>query len=116
MRDGKKGQNFLYFCMLTPFSIEKRWLKWLGGGKLVPTSTDQYSVGRTLYIKWNLYNGHVGTSELVLNMEVSLLWRSNNTLKVLVWDQNKCHRGFLYMEVLIREVSLYLDAVLGLLT
>ncbi len=33
---GKKGQNSLYFCMLSPFSIEKRWLKWLGGGKCRP--------------------------------------------------------------------------------
>ena len=33
LRGGKKGQNFLYFCH---FSIEKRWLKWLGGGKYRP--------------------------------------------------------------------------------
>ena len=45
MRGGKKGQNFLYFCMLTPFSIEKRWLKWLGGGKCRPVPTS-YMVSR----------------------------------------------------------------------
>ena len=33
LRSGKKGQNSLYFCH---FSIEERWLKWLGGGKCRP--------------------------------------------------------------------------------
>ena len=49
LRGGKKGQNFLYFCH---FSIEKRWLKWLGGGKCRPVPT---SVGRTLDWETSLF-------------------------------------------------------------
>ncbi len=41
-RGGKKSQNFLYFCMLTPFSIEKEVAK-MAGRWSVPTS-----VGRAL--------------------------------------------------------------------
>ncbi len=41
----KKVRIFSTFACLHHFSIEKRWFKWLGGGKCRPVPT---SVGRTL--------------------------------------------------------------------
>ncbi len=43
----KKVRILSTFACLHHFSIEKRWLKWLGGGKCRPVPT---SVGRTLYV------------------------------------------------------------------
>ncbi len=50
LRGGKKGQNSL--C-LHHFSIEKRWLKWLGGGKCRPVWEEPWSYGGFL----NYYGG-----------------------------------------------------------
>ncbi len=50
----------------------------------------------------------LGPLKLSLNMDIVEV---KQYTKVLVWDRNKCpeYRGFLYMEVLIREYLFHLN-------